>query len=97
MVVKVTIETVVLPGERVRVGALNATDTPVAPEGIVAVRFTVPVNPRLARVIVDVDELPEVILKGEGTLAAIAKSAFTLNDAVALWERVALVARTLGE
>lgn len=61
---------------------LNVKVIPMAAGDTVAESATLPVNPRLLAVIVEVAEPPAVKLAGDAALAAIVKSAVTVNGRV---------------
>ena len=72
MVEIVSVEVPVDPGVRLTLAGEKAVVGPLATLGeTVAVRATLPVNPRLLRVIVDVAEPPGEMLAGEAALALI--------------------------
>ncbi len=72
MVEIVSVEVPVEPGVRLTLAGEKAVVGPLVTLGeTVAVRATLPVNPRLLRVIVDVAEPPGEMLAGEAALALI--------------------------
>jgi len=68
----------------------NANVIPVAAGDTVAERATLPVNPLLLAVIVEVAEPPAVKLAGVAALALIVKSAVTITVTVAVWDSAPL-------
>ncbi len=78
------VEVPVEPGVRLMLVGANVNVMPVAAGETVADRATLPVNPRLLAVIVEVAELLETMLPGVATDAATAKSALTVTVTVAL-------------
>lgn len=73
------------PGVRLTVGGLKEVAGPLVTDGdTVADRPTLPVNPMLFSVMVEVAELPATKLAGVGAPAEIVKSAVTVTITVAV-------------
>ncbi len=83
------------PGLRGIVLGLNEVVRPVAEGGTDAVSPTVPAKPALLRVMVEVAELPATKLAGLAVLAVTVKSAVTVTDTLAMWDREPLVPVTV--
>ncbi len=84
VVLNVRVEVPVEPGVRLMLVGLNAVVMPVPAGETVADRATLPVNPKLDAVIVDVAEPPAVILEGVAAPAVSVKSAVTVTVTVAV-------------
>jgi hypothetical protein len=90
VVAMVRVEVVVEPEVRATLVGLIVVVRPVAVGEATALRFTVPANPELVSVHVDVAELPARKLAGVAAAHEIEKSAPTVTVTVAVWEIVPL-------
>ena len=84
MVAIVRVEVPLEPGVRLTLVGAKVKVIPVAAGATVADRATLPVNPLLLRVIVEVAEPPAVKLAGVAVPAVIVKSAVTVRVTVAV-------------
>jgi hypothetical protein len=95
VVENVKVEVPVEPGVKLTLVGLRAAVAPVAVGETVADRATLPVNPRLPTVTVDVAEWLETMLAGLAADAVTVKSPVTVTDTVAVWDSVPLAPVTV--
>jgi hypothetical protein len=87
----VSVEVAVPPEASVTLVGLIVVVRPVAVGDAAALRFTVPANPELVTVHVDVAELPARKLAGVAAAHKTEKSAPTVTVTAAVWDRAPLV------
>ncbi len=91
----VRLEVPVEPGVRLMLVGANVKLIPVAAGDTVADNATLPVNPMLLAVMVEIVELPEAIVGGLAALALNWKSGAIVTVAVAVWVVVPLTPLTV--
>ncbi len=95
VVAMVRAEVALDPGVRLTLVGARVAVSPVAAGETAAVKPTLPVNPRLPAVTVEVAELPATKLAGLAAEAVTVKSAVTVTVTVAVCDRAPLVPVTV--